>query len=509
VLSASTISKSFAGRTVLRSLDLDVLRGEVHGLVGQNGSGKSTFIKILAGFHAPDPGGRLSIAGRHISLPVVPGQLRGLGISFVHQELGLSPSMSVLDNLRVGRYGTGLGWRIHWRRERDRVRRALDSFGLALDPEALVSSLSEVEAAMIAIVRALEELAEVGTGLLVLDEPTAYLPRDGVDRLFDGVRRATAKGLGVLFVSHRLDEIGTLADRVTVLRDGERVLTAPTGELTEDTLIAHILGKQAGKLYPQRGTARGQRCFTVTGLTGGTVRDVSFDVGAGEVVGLTGLLGMGFEQVPYLLFGARRADAGKVVVNDSASELPGLTPRSAIARGLALVPANRQRYGVVAAATVTENITLPTLGAFFTRGRLQHRREGEAVRGALTEYDVRPREPKQPIATLSGGNQQKVQVAKWFWTHPSVLLLHEPTQGVDVGARAQIFERIHRAAQDGKAVIIASSEYADLANLCDRVHVFRDGRIVATLDGDNISEDRIVAHAFREAGVATEQDPIT
>jgi ribose transport system ATP-binding protein len=236
----------------------------------------------------------------------------------------------------------------------------------------------------------------------------------------------------------------------------------------------------------------------VTGLTGGTVRDVSFEVGAGEVVGLTGLLGMGFEQVPYLLFGARPVQAGRMDVNDEPAELSTLTPRGAITRGLALVPANRQRYGVVGAASVTENVTLPTLGSFFSKGLLRHRREHHAVRDVLDDYDIRPREPRQSIGTLSGGNQQKVQVAKWFWTQPSVLLLHEPTQGVDVGARAQIFERIHHAAQQGKAVVIASSEYADLANLCDRVHVFRDGRIIASLTGADISEDGIVEHAFRD-----------
>lgn len=504
ILSATKVSKSFAGRTVLRDLDLDVSPGEVHGFVGQNGSGKSTFIKILAGFHAPDPGGQLAVRGQDVSLPLLPGQPRALGISFVHQDLGLAPSMTVLDNLRVGRYESRFGWRIPWSRERQRVRAALAEFGLTVEPDAPISSLSEVESAMVAIIRALEELETVERGLLVLDEPTAYLPRDGVNRLFDGVRRVAAKGFGVLFVSHRLDEIRALTDRVTVLRDGERVLAANTADLTEDALIENILGRRPGSLYPSGKVERRSTSLRVDRLTADHVKDVSFEVGAGETIGLTGLLGMGFEQVPYLLFGAQQADTGTLSVNGTSLSLRSLTPRKAIESGLALVPANRQRYGGVAAATVTENLTLPTVGDFFRRGLLRRGREQAAVQGILDDYDVRPPEPRRSFSTLSGGNQQKVLVAKWFRAQPSVLLLHEPTQGVDVGARIQIFQRIHEAARDGKAVVIASSEYDDLAHLCDRVYVFRDARIVAVLSGPNLTEDRIVEYAFRDAAWATE-----
>jgi ribose transport system ATP-binding protein len=505
VLSATNISKTFAGRTVLRSLHLDILPGEVHGLVGQNGSGKSTFIKILAGFHAPDPEGRLVVSGREVPLPLLPAQPRGLGISFVHQDLGLAGSMTVLDNLRVGRYERHFGWRISWAKERQRVGEALASFGLTFPPDALVSSLSEVEVAMVAIVRALEELKTVERGLLVLDEPTAYLPRDGVDRLFEGVRRVASLGFGVLFVSHRLDEIRALTDRVTVLRDGECVLSTETATMTEDRLIETILGRRAGNLYPAAHAARRSACLEVTDLEGDNVTGVSFDVGAGETVGLTGLLGMGFEQVPYLLFGANRGASGTLMVNGVPTAIQSMTPRKAIESGLALVPANRQRYGGVAGATVTENTTLPTVGAFFKRGLLRHGDERDTVQELLDAYDVRPREPGRPFGTLSGGNQQKVIVAKWFRVRPSVLLLHEPTQGVDVGARIQIFERIKGAAEDGKAVLIASSEYADLANLCDRVYVFRDKRIVAEISRPNLSEERIVEYAFRNRPVELEE----
>jgi ribose transport system ATP-binding protein len=498
VLSAANVSKTFAGRTVLRSLDLDVMPGEVHGFVGQNGSGKSTFIKILAGFHEPDPGSRIFFRGERVPLPILPDQPRALGISFVHQDLGLAEPMSVLDNLRVGRYERGFAGRINWSRERRRVREALDSFGLDVAADTLVSSLSEVEAAMVAIIRALEELREVESGLLVLDEPTAYLPRDGVNRLFDGVRRAAASGVGILFVSHRLEEVHSLTDRVTVLRDGEQVVTASTDTLTEEMLIEHILGRRLQDLYPSGEATRGSVRFEARGIRGKIVNDFSMSVGSGEVVGLTGLLGMGFEEIPYLLFGAQPALAGDMVVDGVMTDVTRLSPRRAIQAGLALLPANRQRLGGVAAATITENATLATVGAYVSGGRLRPRREERAVAEMLHEYQVTPAEPRRSFGTLSGGNQQKVLVAKWFWTEPSVLLLHEPTQGVDVGARRQIFDRIHAAALDGKAVVVASSEYEDLANLCDRVYVFRDGRVVAELSGEALTEHRIVEAAFRD-----------
>jgi ribose transport system ATP-binding protein len=503
VLQAANVSKTFAGKTVLRGLDLDVRAGEVHGLVGQNGSGKSTFIKILSGFHAPDAGSAISVDGAAVALPIAPGQPRSLGISFVHQDLALAETMTVLDNLRVGRYDVGVGWRIRWSAERRRVQQALDDFGLDVRPDDKIGSLSEVEAAMVAIIRALEQSATSGHGLLVLDEPTAYLPRDGVDRLFAGVRRAAASGVGVLFVSHRLDEVRAITDRVTVLRDGERVATAATATLSENALIAHILGRELTDLYPGGPSARGDARLEVSGLSGGGVHDFSCTVGAGEIVGLTGLLGMGFETVPYLLFGARRADAGRLLLDGVEIDVARLTPRAAIDHGLALLPANRQRYGGLAAATISENATLPTVGDFFARGLLRKREERRVVQGILDDYDVRPAEPQRSFGTLSGGNQQKVLVAKWFRTEPAALLLHEPTQGVDVGARRQIFARIDEAARAGKSVIIASSEYEDLANLCDRVYVLRDGRVTAELSGGALTEAQIVESAFREVAAAS------
>jgi ribose transport system ATP-binding protein len=497
VLAARSFSKTFSGKTVLRNLDLDVLPGEVHGLLGQNGSGKSTFIKILSGYHAPDDGATLTVSDRPVSLPLDPSEPHVLGLSFVHQDLGLFPEMTVLENLRVGAYETGFGWRIHWRRERRHVRESLGRFGLGhVSPDADVGSLREVERAMVAIVRALDRLEGLDQGVLVLDEPTAYLPRDGVERLFAGVRAIAAAGFGVLFVTHRLEEVRELTDRVTILRDGVQVETAVTADLSERDLIERILGRNLGELYPSAHQMRGELALSAHDVGGTLVRSFSIELRRGEIVGLTGLLGMGQEQVPHLLFGSQPARSGQIVLSGREHDLRRMSPRRAISAGLALLPANRLREGAAQAATVTENVTLTTVQSYFRHGVLNHRRERRAVAKQLGDFQVVPPEPTRTFAKLSGGNQQKALLAKWFSTRPQIFLLHEPTQGVDIGAKKQIFGQIRDLAEDGGAVMLTSVEYEDLAHLCDRVLVFRDGRVVAELRGAELTRERIVEQCF-------------
>jgi len=510
IISARGLSKTFGDRTVLRAVDLEVRAGEVHGLLGQNGSGKSTLIKILGGYHAPDPGvgAQLAVRGEPVALPLRPGQPSALGLSFVHQDLGLSPSMTVLENLRVGSYQTRGGWRIDWRRERRIVAEALERFDVEIAPDTPLGSLTEAERAMVAIVRAAEHMrrATGEPGLLVLDEPTASLPYDSVDRLFTLVREVAARGAGVLFVSHRLDEVRSLTQRVTVLRDGSRVATTETAGLDEDQLVELILGRSMDQLYPEPHHVQGELRLAARNVCGKHARDVDVTVRRGEIVGLTGLFGMGHEELPYLLFGAQRARSGSLEIDGKARDLRRLTPRDAIGAGLALIPGNRLQEGGTSDASVGENLTLPTVRRHFAGGRLRLGAETREVARLLSEYEVTPPDPDRPFGTLSGGNQQKTLIAKWFRTNPQVLLLHEPTQGVDIGARAQILRRIRDAAEGGTAVILASGEYEDLAHLCDRVMVFRHGRVVSELSGEMLSQDRIVEQCFRagagEAGRA-------
>jgi len=479
----------------------------VHGLLGENGSGKSTLIKILAGFHDPDEG-ELEIDGERVRLPLAPGEFRHLGLAFVHQQLGLVESLSVLENLRVADIASSRSrLRISWRRERQSARETFARYGLRLDPTAKVSELKPVERALLAIVRAIEEIRSVGRGhgVLVLDEPTVFLPKEGIDRLFSLVREAAAAGASILFVSHDLDEVREITDRVTVLRDGAVVGTVVTRATSEAAFVEMIIGRRLAAIADVEHADRSAQRVTasVEGLTGATVSNVSFQMHEGEVVGLTGLIGSGFDEVPYLLFGARPAAAGRLAFGSSSCELATITPSGAIAAGMALIPADRPNDGSVGSLPVDENVALPVLDRHFNGLVLDRRAMRRTTAALMRDFDVRPADPTLPYGALSGGNQQKALLAKWFQTDPQLLLLDEPTQGVDVGARQQIYELIRNASRErGVNVLCASSDYEQLAALCDRVIVFGRGRIWRQLVGSGITKDRIIEQCY--AAMATE-----
>jgi ribose transport system ATP-binding protein len=494
-IEAKGLSKSFGGVRVLDGVSLDVAEGEIHGLIGRNGSGKSTLIKILSGYHHPDPGGALTVRGREVELPVAPGQSGKLGLAFVHQDLGLTPSLTVLENLRVGRFESGRAWRINWRKERAIVRKELERFDLRVSPEIKVEKLTSIQRVLLAIVRAFADLEEADGGVLILDEPTAYLPRDGVVQLFEAVRRAAQEGSGVIFVSHRLEEISTLTERVSVLRDGKLAGTVVTKDVPESRLIEMIVGRQLEEAELAEHASTNEVVLEAQGLSGEVAHDVGFKLRRGEVLGLTGLIGMGHEEVPYLLFGAAPG-SGKVVVDGRALSLDDLSPRRAIDAGMALLPADRQRDSGVGRLSVKENMTLPVVESFYVGARLRPQREYSHVVKLLDVYDVVPRRPNRELGTLSGGNQQKALLAKWLQQQPRIVLLHEPTQGIDVGAREQVSKEIAEIAAQGTSVILCSSEYDDLARMSERVLVFRDGRVVRELHGDALTEERIVEQCY-------------
>jgi ribose transport system ATP-binding protein len=505
VVALRNISKTFGGVRALHHVDLTIRRGEVHGLLGENGSGKSTLIKILSGFHAADRGGRLEINGRTVSLPLHPGQFRSLGMSFVHQDLGLVRSLSVLENLLVGNLSSQRRWRLSWARERRRAEETFKAFGLELDPRAKVSDLRPTDRALLAIVRAVEEIrahtADDGSqrGLLVLDEPTVFLPASDRDELFSIVREIAATRASILFVSHDLDEILEITDRVTVLRDGKVRGTVATAQVSNDVLVEMIVGRRLGALSIEREQAKARQAISISGLTGRYARDVSLMVREGEVLGLTGLLGSGFEEIPYCLFGARSASAGRVEVDGKTYDLRGMSPSRALAAGIALIPADRQRDGSVGSLSVGDNVTVPVLHKYRSRVGLNRSRMQSDARKLLEQFDVRPPDPRLKYGSLSGGNQQKAMLAKWLQTKPSLLLLHEPTQGVDVGARQQIFQLTRKAAADGTAVVCVSTDYEQLAAVCDRVVVFGRGRVARELAGDQLTKERIAEQCYRVA----------
>jgi ribose transport system ATP-binding protein len=504
ILSIRDVSKSFGSTRALDRVSIDVGPGEIHALLGQNGSGKSTLIKILSGFHASDDGS-VELRGEPLQLPLPAAELRRLGLAFVHQELGLVDTLSVLENVRVGRFETGVGWRIRWRSERARTRALLRRFDLDVDPRTPVGSLGRTERAIVAIIRALDDMRTLAGeggpdrgGLLVLDEPTASLPEDEVRLLFETMRRVTESGSSVLFVTHRLEEVLAVCDVVSVLRDGRHVATERTRALDEPRLIELILGRPLDALYPDVEHEAAEPVLEVAGLGGATVRDVSFRVRSGEIVGLTGLVGAGYDEVPYLVYGARRATEGVVTIGGDA--VGAASPHRARRLGVALLPGDRQRQAGIPRATVKENVTLPVLRRYSRLGRLEHRRERRDVRGVLERFRVRPPDPDRPLASLSGGNQQKALLARWVETRPRVLLLHEPTQGVDVGSRRDIFELLQGAVAGGTAVVYASAEHEDLAHLCDRVLVFRRGRLARELSGAGLTKQSIASACYAAAG---------
>jgi ribose transport system ATP-binding protein len=504
-LALAGLSKAFGGVKALRDASLTIFPGEVRGLLGENGSGKSTLIKILSGYHAPDAG-HLEVHGEPVKLPLHPGQFRSMGFEFVHQDLGLVRTLSVVENLLVSEIASPRHRAyISWRAERRQARDLFARYGLDLDPGAKVGELEPVEQASLAIVRAVEgvrrhraEGGRLGHGLLVLDEPTVFLARAGRERLFALIREIATSGASVLFVSHYLDEVREVTDHVTVLRDGRVVGTAATASLTEDDLVEMILGRKLARLDPAGRSATDRPPLAeIENIGGGLADGASFTVHVGEVLGLTGLAGSGFEEIPYLLFGAQRASRGAIVLGGIRHNLRKMTPPKALDLGMALVPGDRQRDASLPSLPITENVVVPAmLPRFFKKLILRRRRMEAAVRELMKQFDVRPPDPRPLYSSLSGGNQQKAVLAKWFATNPTVLLLHEPTQGVDVGARGQIFTLVRDAADRGVAVVCASNDYEQLEAICDRVLIVSRGRIHRELVGSDLRKERIAEQCY-------------
>lgn len=497
------LEKSFGSVRALAGVSLSARSGEIVGIVGHNGSGKSTLVKVLAGFHRPDHG-RIRLHGREVSLPMPFSMLSANGIALVHQDLGLAVSCTVLENFLVNRYKAGRLGRIRWARERRRVAVALQRVGLDVPLDLPVEKLSPVERTLLVVARALSDLERYPEGgVLVLDEPTSYLTRDGVERLFGEVRKLAASGVAVLFVSHRLDEVLDVATRVAVFRDGQLVADRPRESVDEATVLELMFGQTLE--WHRQATSRSSEtaALTVEGLVSRRVRGVSFELRGGEILGLAGLAGMGQDEVLAALFGSVRVRGGTVKASGETWDAASMTPTRAVERGLVFLPGDRLGASGIGHISVRENLAAPVIRRFFRRGYLHREAEASHARVLLESYAVKPANPGAPLTALSGGNQQKALLAKWVQVSPAVLLLQEPTQGVDVGARVELFDRIREVAANGTSVLISSCEYRDLATICDRVLVLWEGEIVAELGREELTEEEIVNHCYTARSVVS------
>jgi ribose transport system ATP-binding protein len=495
------LSKTFTGQRALVGVDLELQPGEIRALVGQNGCGKSTMIKVLAGYHDPDPGAEVHVDGQPLALGTA-GAGDHAGLRFVHQDLGLVPTLDTCDNLAMGHgYERNRVRLISWRREQRLARETLRDLGYDFDVRQPTSHLVISQRTAIALARALSPRS-TPPRVLVLDEPTANLPATEIKRLFEVVRSVRDRGVAVLFVSHHLDEVFGLCDTVTVLRDGRHVITRPVEGLDEDALIALMIGRTLEE-FPAPAEAvgeAGEPVLRVRDVHSGVLAGVDLDVRPGEIVGVAGITGSGREELALALFGGVHR-TGTVSVAGRAVEEH--RPDRAVAAGLALVPAERHANAAFLESTLRENVSIVNPGAFLNRGLLSRRREVSEVTTWLQKLKVRPPHPERALATLSGGNQQKVMLARWMRQKPTVLVLDEPTQGVDVGAKADIHVLVEEAAAQGAAVVIVSTDHSELTRLAERVVVLRNGRVADELRRPNIDPDRITAATIGQSkGVA-------
>ncbi len=497
VLDVETVSKTFTRTKALTGVSMTIEAGEVHALLGQNGSGKSTLIKILSGYHAPDVGGAIRIQGTDLPIQS-PVQSYRLGCRFVQQDLGLVSTLSVLDNMSLGSgFPTVLGT-INGKATYNQAKQDLERLGLDINPKALVATLSASERTGVAIARALREDPEYPACLLVLDEPTATLPVDEVDQLLDRVSAMAATGVGVLYVTHHLGEVFRVAHNVSVFRDGKVVGAGPVNDFDHAAIVELLAGEEllaeeseSRRQKAAREAARGHEViFEVKDLRAGALAGVSFGVERGEIVGIAGLAGSGRDSILGASFGALPRTSGEV--NVTGQPLPAGRPDLAIGRGIAYLAPDRKIGGGVMTMSARENLTLPDLGPFWKGGLLRRRAETSRTREWFQRLSVRPSDAvNEPLSIFSGGNQQKILFGKWLSQKPSVFLLDEPTQGVDVGAKADLHRELVTAAENGAAVVVSSSDLEELADVCDRVLVIVNGRISAELRGAELTEGNI------------------
>ena len=498
ILELRNISKAFPGVQALKDVSFDVVPGEVHALVGENGAGKSTLIKIVAGVYQPDAG-TIYFQGQPVQIQN-PRHAQMLGIAAIYQESSLYPALSVAENIFMGRHPRrGRLGLVDWEHMYAQAEALFKSLGVEMDVRVKVAGLSVANRQRVEIAKALSQNAKV----LIMDEPTAALTQHDVMALFDTVRKLRERGVAIIYISHRLEEVFELADRVTVLRDGQLVGTKPVSEVTEGRLISMMVGRTLDTLFPKEEAPIGEVVLRVEGLTRrGLIENVSFEVRRGEIVGLAGLVGAGRSELAQVLFGIYPAESGTIMLDGKPVAIKN--PRQAMALGLAYVPEDRQHQGLILPMTVRDNITLAILDNLTRLGFVSYRAEERTAREYVDRLQIRTPSLLQPVMNLSGGNQQKVVVSKWLVSQPKVLILDEPTRGIDVGAKAEIHRLMSQLARQGLGILMISSELPEILGMSDRILVMRRGTIVGEFTRDEATQEKIIAVAMGAEQLVTE-----
>jgi len=483
------IKKSFGGVEALKSVDFKVKRGEVHALVGENGAGKSTLMKILSGVYQKDSG-TVRINGKEVEI-TDPHKSRELGIGIIYQELVLAPHLTVAENIFIGDMGDKWGL-INYKNLYRKADELIKEIGFDFSSKTLVGELSVAYQQVVEIAKALSREADI----LVLDEPTAVLAPKEVEKLFDILVNLKKRGVSIIYISHRLEEVFKISDTITVLKDGCSINTYSTQNVTKDLIIRDMIGRKLEGLFPGRPRSEGEELLRVENLCmGRKVRNVSFSLKAGEVLGIAGLVGSGRTELARALFGADRKESGRIYLQGK--EINISSPEDAVRYGIGFVPESRKEQGIILGLPISQNITLPKIKeVVYALGIINMKKEKDNSYRLMNDLNIKADSPETHVMALSGGNQQKVVLAKWFNADCKVMILDEPTRGVDVGAKYEIYTLINELSKKGIGVIMISSEMAEIIGMCDRTIVMRDGRIQGELGRDELSEEKIMTLAI-------------
>jgi ribose transport system ATP-binding protein len=481
----TNIAKSFGGVVALHNVTFQVLPGEIHALVGENGAGKSTLVKILSGAIQKDSG-NLKIDGKdvHIKSPYV---ARKLGIGIIYQEFTLAPDLTVAENVYLHHLSNKRGL-MNWKALFENTNQLIKSIGFEINPRQLVKGLSIAYQQVVEITKVLSEDVKI----LILDEPTTVLAPKETERLFDVLRQLKSQNVSIIYISHRLDEIFQIADKITVLKDGNNVGEVTSADVKTNDIIQMMIGRKLTAMFPKRKKSIGNEIFSVKNIsTRKSVKNVSFSLRAGEILGLTGLVGSGRTEILRAIFSADSKDKGQIYINNRIQKIH--SPRQAVSSGIALVPEDRKNQGVILSMTVKENITMPIINAISSKiGIIKNDKEKSIVEKVILKLQIKTRSTETILSHLSGGNQQKVVLAKWFGRNCQVIMLDEPTRGVDVGTKIEIYQLINDLAEKGVGVVMVSSELSEIIGMCDRALVMKQGEIKGVLDNKELTEENII-----------------